>query len=100
MIIVKGICFVLIGALTPLGAALAQWANSGEWPNAVVWIVIIGGCVVGGATQLLSFLSSAYADYVQTQPGSTMPGPGPTAVAAASSAARGTPPIAAEPPKA
>lgn len=82
VIIVKGLCYVAIGALTPLSASLAQWANSGEWPNRTVWVVIISGSIVGGATQLLSFLSSAYSDYVQTKPGGT-PGPGPTAQAAA-----------------
>lgn len=82
VIIAKAAAYVLIGALTPLAASLAQWANSGEQPNGVMWIVIVAGALVGGATQLLSFLSSAYSDYVQTKPGGT-PGPGPTALAAA-----------------
>ena len=64
VIIVKAFCYVLIGGLTPLGASLAQWANSGESPGRIVWITIIAGCIVGGATQLLSFLSGSYSDYV------------------------------------
>jgi hypothetical protein len=56
-------CYVLIGGLTPLSASLAQWANSGATPSRTVWIVIASGCMVGGATQLLSFLSSAYSDF-------------------------------------
>jgi hypothetical protein len=84
VIITKAFCFVLIGALTPLAASLAQWANSGELPPKIVWIVIVAGCTVGGATQLLSFLSSSYSDYVQTKSnGNGNSGPGPTAVAAA-----------------
>jgi hypothetical protein len=83
VIIIKGICYVSIGALTPLSAALAQWANSGQWPPRIVWIVILSACGVGGATQLLSFLSSAYSDYVQTKTNGNG-GPGPTAIAAAS----------------
>lgn len=84
VIIAKAICFVLIGVLTPLTASLAQWANSGEWPSNVVWIIILAGCGVGGATQLLSFLSSSYSDYVQTK-STGVGGPSPTAVAAARS---------------
>lgn len=63
VIIAKGSCYVIIGGLTPLASALAQWANSGEWPPRIVWVVIASGCIVGGATQLLSFLSGSYSDY-------------------------------------
>jgi hypothetical protein len=94
VIIAKAFCFVLIGALTPLAASLAQWANSGELPPRIVWIVILSGCAVGGATQLLSFLSSAYSDYVQTRSnGNGSSGPGPTAVAASKPSGQIAPPL-------
>ena len=63
VVIVKCCCYMFIGGLTPLAASLAQWANSGESPPKIVWVVIMAGCGVGAATQLLAFLSSAYSDY-------------------------------------
>lgn len=60
----KAMCFVLIGFFTPLTTSLAQWANSGEQPSKIVWIIILATCMVGSATQLLSFLSGSYADYL------------------------------------
>lgn len=67
IVIVKGFCYVLIGGLTPLASCLAQWANDGSWPPKINWVVIVAGCVVGAATQLLSFLSEAYSDYLKTK---------------------------------
>lgn len=67
VLVLKALCYATIGALTPLSSALAQWANSGDWPPKIVWIVIVSGCIVGGATQLLAFLSSSYSTYVQEQ---------------------------------
>lgn len=63
-IITKGLCFMVIGGATPLTTNLAQWANSGEWPARINWVVIIGGCIVGAATQLLAFLSQSYGQYL------------------------------------
>lgn len=82
VIIAKACCFVFIGGMTPLATGLGQWVDSGAWPPAINWVVILAGCVVGAATQLLSFLSSSYSDYVQTKNGAVA-GPGPTAIAAA-----------------
>lgn len=72
---IKLLCYMLIGAGTPLISSLAQWANSGEWPEKIQWVVIISGAIVGGATQMLSFLSSSYASYKagSNQPTETKP---------------------------
>jgi hypothetical protein len=66
VVILKLCCYVLIGAGASLASSLAQWSNSGEWPGKIQWIVIITGAAVGGATQVLSFLSSSFAKYNQT----------------------------------
>ena len=73
VLIGKLLCYVLIGGLTPLASSLAQWANDGSWPPRINWIIIVGGCVVGAATQVLSFLSSSYATYSQTRKGLANP---------------------------
>lgn len=69
VMVLTGLCYVLIGGLSNLGASLAQWANSGEWPQKINWVVIIGACIVGAATQLLAFLSQAYGNWKQEQNG-------------------------------
>lgn len=65
VLIAKGTAHVLVGTFTPWSAALAQWANSGTWPEMIVWVGIIApASIVGGASALLSFLSGSYAKYV------------------------------------
>lgn len=59
----KGCAFVIAGAASSLVAGLGQWANTGEWPERINWVVIIAGTVGGAATQLLSFLSGSYMDW-------------------------------------
>lgn len=61
----KALCYVVIGAGANLATSLSQWANSGEWPDRINWVVIITSCSVGGATNLLSFLSNSYAGFKQ-----------------------------------
>lgn len=56
----KGLCYVVIGGVTPLTTGLGQWVDTGEWPPTINWVVIIAGCLVGAATQVLSFLSQSY----------------------------------------
>lgn len=63
VIITKGLCFVVIGATTPLAVSLAQWADSGQWPPTINWVVIGSGCFAGAATQMLAFLSQSFGDY-------------------------------------
>lgn len=70
-IVAKAICFVVIGFFTPLVTGLAQWANSGEWPGRIVWVVMGASCCIGGATQLLSFLSNSYSEYAKGRNGQT-----------------------------
>lgn len=64
IVVTKGFCYLMIGVFTPWAAALAQWINSGEWPARIVWVgVILPASAVGGASQLLAFLSNTWADY-------------------------------------
>lgn len=64
VISVKGLCYLTIGVFTPWAAALAQWIGTGEWPPRIVWIaVILPASAIGGASQLLSFLSNAFGQY-------------------------------------
>jgi len=63
VVVAKAYCFVIIGFFTPLTVGLAQWANSGEMPGPIIWIVTGASCFVGAAGQLLSFLSGSYSDY-------------------------------------
>jgi len=65
VIITKGVCYVVAGAGANLATSLAQWANSGEWPAKIQWIVIIVGACVGAATNMLSFLSGSFGSYRQ-----------------------------------
>lgn len=60
----KGFCYLTIGVFTPWAAALAQWIGTGEWPPRIVWIaVILPASAIGGASQLLSFLSGSFTEY-------------------------------------
>ena len=43
----------------------SQWSNEKAWPDKIQWILIMTGAVVGGATQLLSYLSGSYSDYIK-----------------------------------
>lgn len=71
VLITKGFCYVAIGFFAPLGAALAQWADTGTWPPPINWIVILGVCLTGAATQLLGFLSGSYREYMAQRNGNT-----------------------------
>lgn len=68
-LVLKGLCYVLIGAGTPAAASLAQWGDSGEWPPRIQWVIIGIGATVGGATQLLSYLSGSYSDWNRARNG-------------------------------
>ena len=64
IIITKGACHLAIGVFTPWTVALAQWINTGGWPERIVWIgVIVPASVIGGASALLAFLSGSYKTY-------------------------------------
>lgn len=66
IVILKALAYVLIGTFTPWTAALAQWINSGGWPEKIIWVgVILPASVIGGATSLLAFLNGSYGRYVK-----------------------------------
>ena len=66
IIIFKGLAHFVIGVFTPWSAALAQWANSGTWPEKIVWIgVILPASAIGGASALQAFLSGSYQTYME-----------------------------------
>lgn len=56
----KWVSYLMIGFLGPLVSGLGQWINEGTWPPNINWIAILGGCIIGAATQNLSFFSTAY----------------------------------------
>ncbi len=78
----KALCYLVIGAGTPMSSALAQWANSHEWPDKITWVVVIIGSTVGGASSMLAFFSGAYSDYVKARTTGEV-GPGPSTADAA-----------------
>jgi hypothetical protein len=59
----KLFAYTLLGALVPMGTALQQWINSGEWPPNINWIGIAIGGGVGACTNYLAFFSSAWATW-------------------------------------
>ena len=61
----KGMCYIVIGFGTPIVTGLAQWADSGMWPPAINWVVILAGACMGAATQFLAFLSQSYGTWKQ-----------------------------------
>jgi len=65
IVIAKGTAYVGAGFCTALVTNLGQWANSGEWPPKINWVVIIGGAVGAGFINLLSFLSGSFTNYMQ-----------------------------------
>jgi hypothetical protein len=65
VLVTKGLCYIFIGAGTPMGVSLAQWANTGGGPSKIQWWIIWVGAATGAATQLLSYLSGTYSDYVK-----------------------------------
>ncbi len=65
IVITKGAAFVIAAVCLSLGTALAQWANSKEWPDPIVWVVILCNATGQGMNALIGFLSGAYADYVK-----------------------------------
>jgi len=64
IIVFKGLAHLTIGIFTPWTASLAQWVNSGTWPEKIVWLgVILPASAVGGASALQAFLSGSYSKY-------------------------------------
>lgn len=65
VLVAKMLCYLAIGFFTPLGVGLAQWANTGDWPTTLQWIILGASSIVGSATQLLSFFSGSFSDYMK-----------------------------------
>lgn len=64
VIIAKGMAHLIIGVFTPWSAALAQWVNSGTWPERIIWIgILLPASAVGGASAVLAFLSGSFTEY-------------------------------------
>lgn len=73
VIILKAACFVTVGFGTSLVNSLAQWADTGDWPPRINWVIVMVSGAVAAATQLLAFLSDSYAKYSNEQQKQTPP---------------------------
>lgn len=74
LVIVRCLLYAMMGAGTALVSGLGQWANSPDAsPSRINWVIIISGAVVAGATQVSSFLSSAYSDWAASRKESSSP---------------------------
>lgn len=65
--IIKGIGFVGGAIATQYVNAIAQWANSGAWPDKINWHVIVGSTVAAGFIALGGFMSGSYADWTKNR---------------------------------
>lgn len=72
IVLTKGACYVMIGALGPAATGLSQWIDSGTWPPTINWIGIGIGAAVGAATQLLAFLSGSFSAYKESRNGTAL----------------------------
>ena len=59
-VLLKGIAAVGGAVCLQLANSLGQWANTGEWPSRINWIVTIAITVGAGFNALWSFMSGAY----------------------------------------
>lgn len=70
----KVVAYTLLGGLVPMGTALQQWTNTGEWPSEINWVGIWIGFGVGACTNFLAFFSSAWATWKSDRAnGNTVP---------------------------
>ncbi len=66
IVIFRGIAVLVVGVFSPWAAALAQWANSGTWPDRIVWIgVILPASAISGFSALNAFLSGSFQTYME-----------------------------------
>lgn len=63
MMVVDLLVFTIVGGLVPMGTALQQWINSGEWPPDINWVGMWIGFGIGAATNYLAFRSKTYANW-------------------------------------
>jgi hypothetical protein len=70
ILIAKGACYLTVGAGVAWSSSLAQWVNSGEWPEKIAWAgIIIPASIIGAANGLLAFLSGSYSTYMKERNG-------------------------------
>ncbi len=70
VLVAKGCCYLIVGAGVAWSSSLAQWVNSGEWPEKIAWLgIIIPASVIGAANGLLAFLSGSYTTYMKERNG-------------------------------
>ena len=66
IIISKGLAFELVGVFSPWAAALAQWVNSGSWPEKIVWVgIILPLSAMGAGNAWIAFTSGSWKEYRQ-----------------------------------
>lgn len=65
IIFLKAACYMMIGAGTPASVAVAQWLTANKNPTLLDWVSVALGAGIGMSTQLLSYLSGSYSDYVK-----------------------------------
>ena len=70
VILLKGLCVAITGFGMPFSAAIAQYANTGEWPSRIVWLSILIGSAIGGANAIYAWLSGSFTAYKETKNGS------------------------------
>ena len=61
--VLKGIGLVGGAMLSSFVGALGQWANAGEWPSSLQWLIIAGTTAGAGMSALVAFLSTSYGDW-------------------------------------
>ena len=73
VIFTKGFCVSFGAFCLALAGSLAQWANSGDLPTVIEWIIIGGTSIGAGVAALGGFLSSAFGKWMANGNGSDLP---------------------------
>ena len=61
--LIKGIAAVGAAIALQLANSVGQWANTGEWPETINWIMIISLTSGAGFNALWSFMSGSYSGW-------------------------------------
>lgn len=62
-VFLKGVGFIGGAIAAQLAGSLAQWANSGTWPDRINWILIITLAVLQGCNSMVTFASGAWSNW-------------------------------------
>lgn len=68
----KLFCVFAGTSLLTLQTGLSQWSNEEANPSIIQWVMIIGGSLGTGLTATGAFLSNAFGNYLQGQPGNNL----------------------------